>query len=236
MKRVFYLMTVSLLFFYGCDNEDFESSDSNINSEFQGVLKSPIGVYNLDKEGNPLEVKTITVEELQAEIRSMGSLKASSNQSINGHFTNQNGTVVTLSAMQNPGGVHGNMIQKGAFGTIKFDALCVWNEGNVGMAGGIILEEMYDVVDGFPFGPGDSIYFVYKDNGEGNNVDLDQYVQGFFYIPLAAWEGTTPFGICEFLPPPTFWDTFFTTPELCGCSEPSGLMNVLNKSDQIQVK
>lgn len=239
MKKVLYLLTVSLLLMYGCDNEEFEKSDMNLDSSFQLDLKSPVGVFNFDKNGNPVEIMKMPLDEFTSLNSMNGSndyMKSSNNQSINGHFTNQFGTSTTLSAMQNAGGAHGNIFSSGGFGSFKLDVLCVWNEENVGMAGGIITENGYNVVDGFPFGPGDSIYFVYKDNGEGATADLDQYVQGIFFLPLAAWEGTNPVGICEFLPPPSFWDTFFTTPELCGCSEPSGLMNVLNKSDQIQVK
>lgn len=235
MKKVLFVFTMSLLFMYGCNTEDFEQPDLNNENKPQVDLKMPIGIYNFDIDGLPVELKKISLEDLQAKIGFMGSLKASSNQSINGHFTNQTGTVTSLSAMQNPGGVHGNTIIKGSFGTIKLEALCVWNEENVGMAGGIILDAGYNVVDGFPYGPGDQLYFVYKDNGEGNNAELDQYVQAFFFLTLEAWGGETPFGICEFLPPPSFWDTFFTTPELCGCEEPAGYKYVVNKSDQIQV-
>ena len=232
MKKVLYLLlTVVFIFTYGCNTEELDQSDTSADSK-QLDLKGPIGVYNFDKDGNPVEIKKMTLDEFA----SMKAMKGPNSQSINGHFTNQGGTTTTLSAMQNPGGAHGNMLLKGSFGSTKLDVLCVWNEENVGMAGGIISEKGYDVVDNFPFGPGDSIYFVYKDNGEGDKADSDQYVQAFFIVPLDAWQGAEPFGICEFLPPPSFWDTFFTTPELCGCEEPAGLKDVVNKGDQIQVK
>lgn len=231
MKKVLFLFTMSLFFMFACNTEDFEQTELNTDAKPQVDLKIPISIYNFDKDGNPVEIKKITLEEFSH----MTAMKGPNSQSINGHFTNQTGAVTTVSAMQNPGGVHGNTIIKGSFGSLKLEALCVWNEENVGMAGGIILDAGFNVVDGFPYGPGDQLYFVYKDNGEGNNADLDQYVQAFFFLTLEAWGGETPFGICEFLPPPSFWDTFFSTPELCGCPEPVGYKDVAKKSDQIQI-
>ncbi len=233
MKKVIYLtLTVVILFNYGCNSEEFEKSDMNVDSE-QIDMRTPVGVYNFDIDGNPVEISTFKLEYFD----DMRSVRSQNNQSINGHFTNQSGSTTTLSAMQNNGGAHGNILISGGFGSFRLDVLCVWNEDNVGMAGGIILENGYNAIDGFPFGPGDSMYLVFQDNGEGSNAEKDQYVQAFFYIPLEAWQhiGSEPFGICEFLPPPSYWDTFFSTPELCGCPYPAGLKDVLNESDQIQV-
>lgn len=92
-------------------------------------------------------------------------------QKMTGDFAYPNGTSYEISAIENPGGVHGESLVNRANGAItKMETICVCTEENEGVFGSIVTEI---IEPGFL----QLDYIVFSkliDNGEGGNAPKDQ--------------------------------------------------------------
>lgn len=208
-------MTVSLLFFYGCDNEgsEFQNKDQNnllLDVEWQ--------LHNIDGKGQSKAGNSFYFEDLQGKIEPQGSFKTPSNHA-NGHFNTQEGNKITFSS----GGDDELGVWK-ISGNINFEGFvhCATVEGNQAVVQ-MVITELGDNPEGFPFNVGGTILYLLEDNGEGANAPDDQY---FNFVLAAPFD----FGTCIELSPSDYLGIF----EGCECG--AAWFDTAKKSDQIQIK
>ncbi len=110
-------------------------------------------------------------------------------QSATGTFTVLSGNQYDFAAIQNPGGIHGEItIESMTRGTITAEALCVSTVDGEATAG-ILLTSVE-----FPtpfFDAGDIVYLKLRDNGEGANTASDQVSSNiiiFYFWELLQYE------------------------------------------------
>ncbi|MDX1477900.1 MAG: hypothetical protein R3301_09360 [Saprospiraceae bacterium] len=142
------------------------------------------------------------------------------NSSASGHYLTNGGHTITLMAMENPGGVHGQgHITGPIYLDVELDMACVTVSGNRATVGGEILSvDLGDNPLGLPIEPGWIFYLAVEDNGEGANAASDRH-HSFVYF------GMPGFGLfCDILNPnnPVLW--------------PEGLWFDIGPAGQIQVK
>lgn len=226
MKKVFYLLTVSFLFIYGCENEGIDSENSSIDLQETQLSKVVFNGYSIDgKSQYTNEVKSISLEELQ--IKSNATLNSRSvNVSTNGNFISQSGAVTNFSVMQNSGGTHGEIYFTSGDFRIVMDGWCIITEGNRAVYSGNIIsvENAPCAGAGCPFAVGYALYWSVEDNGEGANATTDRYYNNFLVAPSAAGPQCLP---------PSVYDYIFT--QVFGCNT-CGYVDVTGEDDQIQVK
>ena len=214
MKKVFYLLTVSLLFIYGCDNESSELQDPTKN--FMDVEWQSYPIDGMGKSSSNI----LSFEDVLSKPELEDSFKTPSNHA-NGHFNSQNGNKITFSS----GGddEFGDFKLKGA-ANLKIEGFvrCATVEGNRAVIQ-VVLTELENVPDGFPFEVGHTLLYLLEDNGEGANAPHDRY---WNFVLAAPFD----FGVCMELTPTDYEGIF----EGCGCG--AGFFDTAKKSDQIQIK
>ena len=99
------------------------------------------------------------------------------NTVVTGHYNTRGGHTVTLSAIENHGGVHGKgRITGSVYIDVKFDVDCVTKVGNRATVGGKITSiELGDNPFGLDVDIGWILYLAVEDNGEGANAASDRY-------------------------------------------------------------
>jgi hypothetical protein len=142
------------------------------------------------------------------------------NTVVTGHYNTRGGHTVTLSAIENHGGIHGKgRITGPVYIDVKFDVDCVTKVGNRATVGGKITSiELGDNPFELDVDIGWILYLAVEDNGEGANAASDRYHTEIYL-------GEPGFGsFCDFLAPDgPFWpeDEWYA---------------VVGQGDQIQVK
>jgi hypothetical protein len=213
MKRVFYLMTVSLLFFYGCDNEESELQDRS-----KDVMDVEWQSYHIDGTDQSTTSKSISFEDFQSKPDSQVSFKAPSNHA-NGHFNTQVGNIITFSA---GGGNSLGVFNMSGASNLEGFVRCATVEGNQAVVQ-VVISNLGDVPDGFPLEVGHTVLYLLEDNGEGANAPDDRYWNFVLNVPF-------DFESCVELSPSDFLDIF----EGCECG--AEWIDTAKKSDQIQIK
>ena len=207
MRKVFYLLTLSLIFIYGCSNEDVSSLDSSPEAlKFQ--------FSSIDGKSLNTSRASITMEDMQSKTGSKVASK-SGKSGANGHFNTQEGNAVTFSS-------NGNWIISGNF-NFKGDVICTTIEGNRAVVQVVITELGENPYTGSDLVVGNTLFYLLEDNGEGNNAPRDRYWNYSLYI-----DETVDF--C-FDVGPSFYLSFFD-----GCDCGAEWKDTAKKSDQIQVK
>lgn len=213
MKKVIYLMTLSLIFIYGCSNED--------SSGLQDPSSADLKFKKLSFDGTTLssDVTSINMKELQEKTKASTSSKSSGDPGANGHFSTNEGNTVSFSS--GDGDEFGNWNMSGVL-NFKGDVICATVEGNqavvqlvITKVGNIPEEASSEIVVGY------TLLFLLEDNGEGFNAPSDRYFNGILFAPF-------DFGGCIELPPSVFLSFY----------EGSGVEwgDTAKKSDQIQVE
>ena len=213
MKKVFYLLTVSLLFMYGCDNESSDLQDPSKN-----LMDVEWQSYHIDGNSQTTSSKGISFEALRSKPGSEDSFKSPSNHA-NGHFNTEVGNKITFSA--GGGNSLGVFNMSGASNVAGF-VRCATVEGNQAVIQ-VVITEIGDVPDGFPLEVGHTVLYLLEDNGEGANAPDDRYWNFVLNAPF-------DFEFCVELSPSDFLDIF----EGCECG--AAWINTAKKSDQIQIK
>jgi len=179
MKKVIYLMTLSLIFIYGCSNEDSSSLDiSQQDLKFKSL--------------------SISFEDLQSKPGSKTASKTLESGA-NGHFSTQEGNTISFSSGDD--GEFGNWNIKGVV-NFKGDVICATVEGNqaviqlvITQVGKIPVEASGEIVVGYTH------LFLLEDNGEGFNAPKDRYWDYNLYIP-------DTYDFCLELPPSVYLEIF----------------------------
>ena len=143
--------------------------DASITEQFQEV-NGALKVHVLDEGGGTVASGTSIDVDPSEFVQIQG--RSPKVQSATGTFTAFSGNHYDFAAIQNPGGIHGEItIESMTRGTITAEALCVSTvEGEA--TAGILLTSVE-----FPtpfFDAGDIVYLKLKDNGEGANAEADQ--------------------------------------------------------------
>ncbi|MDX1407820.1 MAG: hypothetical protein R3330_06795, partial [Saprospiraceae bacterium] len=119
------------------------------------------------------------------------------NTSASGHYNTNGGHTITLSVMENNGGVHGQgHITGPIYVEVDLDMACVAVDGNRATVGGEITDlDLGDNPLGLPIDIGWFFYLAVEDNGEGANAPADRH-HSFVYF------GMPGFGVfCDVLNP-----------------------------------
>ena len=143
------------------------------------------------------------------------------NTIVKGHYTTRGGHTVTISAIENPSGLHGyGKITGPVYVNMEFSIACLNEVGNRATVGGRI--SSIELAEEFSYLPIDTdwiIYFAVEDNGEGSNSDPDRYHAQLY------------FGMPEF---PLFCDLFDPTEPLVW--EDHRWFDVVGRRDKIKIK
>lgn len=225
MKTSLGFIALLLILVLGCMKDQSITSPATDDQ----ILK-PDDMYGISFSGSPqYPVKTISPAEMQkAGNTSSGRIEMrSSSSSVNGHFSPianpgnpDDLVVVSLSGVQNNGGIHGHARIKSGFLDFSVNTECLLFDGNEVVYGGVITQVFYVdpafiAVFGDIIVPDAHMAFKMQDNGEGSNAPSDQTTEYFV---------VGEFPLCEAFPPESdFWIYVFP------------LVNVLRESDQIQV-
>ena len=214
MKKVIYLMTLSLIFIFGCSNED--------SSGLQDPSSADLKFKKLSFDGTTLssDVTSINMKELQEKTKASTSSKSSGDPGANGHFSTNEGNTVSFSS--GDGDEFGNWNMSGVL-NFKGDVICATVEGNqavvqlvITKVGNIPEEASGEIVVGYTH------LFLLEDNGEGFNAPKDRYWDYNLYIP-------DTYDFCLELPPSIYLEIFAGF----GVGQFS---DTAKKSDQIQVE
>lgn len=206
MKKVFYLLTLSLIFIYGCSKEDASSLDSS-------------------QEALNFKSASITLEDLQSKIGSKVSSK-SEDSGANGHFNTNEGQKISFSSGDD--GEFGNWNMKGNV-NFKGDVICATVEGNRAVVQvvitkvGEIPEGAFDIVVGY------TQLYLLEDNGEGFNAPSDRYWDYSLFIP-ATYDFCLGAGPAEYIEIFGLGLPGFPDPGV------AQFYDTAKKSDQIQIK
>ena len=213
MKKVIYLMTLSLIFIYGCNNEDL--------SGLQDSSSADLKFEKLSFDGKTLstEWSSITMEELRAKSRSRISSKSSGDSGANGHFSTNEGNTISFSSGEN--GEFGDWNIRGIV-NFKGDVICATVEGNQAVIQ-VVVKKVGALPDGFPDILGWTFLYLLEDNGEGQNAPSDRYYNQSLYAPF-------DFGGCVELGPSDFLQI------IAGCPCDPAFSDTAKTSDQIQIK
>lgn len=226
MKPRIGFFALLLILVFGCTKDQSITSTA---TDDQLIQKSS-EMYVINFSGSPqYPLRTISWEEIQkAGNNSSGYVRQrSSSSSVNGHFSPianpgnpDDVVVVSLSGVQNNGGIHGHARIISGFLDFSVNTECLLFDGDEVVYGGVITQVFYVdpafiAVFGDIIVPDAHIALKMKDNGEGQNAPPDQTTEYFVVGPVP---------LCDAFPPESdFWTYVFP------------LVNVLKESDQIQV-
>jgi len=217
MKNAFFALILPLILLFGCTQEQIDTITS---TDIQTIEKSsPVTLINFSSASGTIQ--RISMADLKYNSLPQLSPRASSNISVNGHFSPlaEPQVYVTLSGMENSSGVHGTGQVKSSFLDFNMETECLIVDGNEAIYGGIITQVNY-VDPAWILEFCDCIYpgvhFALKviDNGEGHHAPADMTAM-YFAV------GDHP--LCE--------DFSIDSPYWIG-----QMINVQGKGDQIQIK
>ena len=166
MKKLALLLAFAIVFIYGCEKSDLNSTSENKNVENSNAITY---VFNLEDESASWELTDLRDV---SGISSYGELKQSNSAHTHGNIPN----LIVFSGTHNNGGTHGSATAtiNGPSGTtyLTMETECVMVDGSEAVYGGL----MTQVVNPFGgFQEGNIAYFKVFDNGQGNNAPLDNY-------------------------------------------------------------
>jgi hypothetical protein len=214
MKNVLHILFFSLFFIYGCEKE-YGNFDEYIMED--SVLETRS--YNID---GLIEIANL---DLVSQLESLNTntptdhLRSPKHASANGHFITPLGTSVIFSAIENKGGIHGQIRFNNETLNLNMETSCVSTFENTAIFQGIITATNSDG----PLSIGNRLIFYVIDNGSGKNSPLDQYSQNLYSIPPNLTGGNEILYDCE------FWMS------LVGEAFPL-ISDVASKREQIRVK
>ena len=193
MKKTILSMSIGFLLLVGCSNEN---SDTQIDEQTNKLFN----VHHFD--GENLVWEEISLDEMKSKESKSGLVSTTANKdnSVHAHgdFHGFGGTI-SFSGTQNNGGTHGSAEIEitsggGPFGGPSGTAHFILETTSVVMVnvagedgavfGGIVTEVIVNTLPPPPpFPPsacvkydlGTYVYFLVKDNGQGNNASADQY-------------------------------------------------------------
>jgi hypothetical protein len=182
MKNKIVLSVFALLLLLGCGKEQLVPVPKD--QKPKDLMAIPFS--------NSLETSPVVVLDHLLDNSGTGvNERESSNASVNAHFSPLAGFEVTLSGMQNNGGIHGNGQIKSEWVYFQFETACLNFAGNEVVYGAMItkvhfISEAWEAA--FPGAIRVGRYLVLKmaDYGEGQNAPPDQCSQYF-------WTSTMPF-------------------------------------------
>ena len=192
-------MALALLILVGCAKE--ETTTAALSTADQQVEETSGSAYLFNFTGENPVLEIISEDELQSNSSSNATTRSNSVHA-HGDFHGYGPEgEISFSGTQNNGGAHGSaevQITFGPFGTahVIMETVSLISDGEDKVVyGGVITEIIENTVNfpsppgcpGAPYCPqcdpydlGTYVYFCVKDNGQGNNAPLDQYVPGIF--------------------------------------------------------
>jgi len=177
-KKISILFLLSVFLFLGCSQENVE-----VQPEQGQALKMSV----LNEKGDLLSTQTITANETSYPLAQ--NRGGNPNQIATGDVLFASGNHYVFSAIQNRGGVHGEIdIVHAVAGEIHGTTICVSTNGD----GEAVAAYLIDSVE-FPTGALQENFIMfqkYKDNGEGANNPLDQ--SGSLLLIYTNWFNTYP--------------------------------------------
>jgi hypothetical protein len=223
MKNTFFLMVFSLFLLMGCSKDELNTGTPGAMDHQQIGQLSDVRLISFSGNAPVVVLSSQDLQNTNLPSAFMVSPRTA-NHHLNGHFSpflDPNEVDVTLSAMENNGGIHGNGQVKSWFLDFNMSTECLTVVGNEAIYGGVITQVNYvdpawadEWCTTICIDPG--VHFVAKvvDNGEGQNNPPDQTAM-FFAI------GPVP--LCDFFPVDSpYWSW--------------QMIDVQGQGDQIQVE
>ena len=127
------LMALAIVVLFGCAKE--ETTTAALSAENQQVEESTASIFRMNFDYPELGFEAVSLESLKSNSGSAASTR-SNHPHTNGHYTSQNGNTLTFSAIQNNGGVHGQVTGTGEFFDIRMSSECIVVEGNQAVLSG----------------------------------------------------------------------------------------------------
>ena len=221
MKKAFYLLTISLLFMYGCDSQDsdFQDSDFQDSSRMMDnfLIDVPWQSYYIDGNSQFSTSKSIPLKNFQNKLESNVSFRTPSNHA-NGHFNTQGGNKITFSA---GGGNSLGVFNMSGASNVTGIVRCANVDGSQAVIQ-VVITEIGDVPDGFPIDVGWTVIYLLEDNGEGANAPDDRYFNFVLFAPFDS-------EVCDGITPADYLSIFEDCVTTCAFTVTA------KKSDQIQI-
>ncbi len=216
MKSLFYLLSLVILFFFGCEKEKNALNDTNNYESLDYQNFNEIFAFNLNGEGQLEIINKISLSDLESINKSKVSTRSKNYASANGHFNTPFGSTMTFSAIENMGGTHGQIHLVNASLDVQMNTTCVAVYENKAVFQG----EISSINEGSFYKVGNTLMIYVEDFGEGAKSPLDRYSSNLYYLKTS--DPTYLFD-CQ------LWLHCST---LCWGNS----IEVANRSDQIQVK
>ena len=165
MKKVFLLLSMSLLLLSSCSKEN---SDSQMEDQALDM------VYYFSDTGDTPVWEAISLSEISnLNLGDITNLRGNNGNSGHAHGDFAG---IEFSGTQNNGGTHGTATANFGPFTFSMETACVMVDENEAVYGGTIIElDGPPTPPGFPISLGNQMFFKVIDNGQGNNAPLDQF-------------------------------------------------------------
>lgn len=181
-------MTCTML--SGCKESGLKPAEGDHQSEEFNIALHDLDLIQLTKEVKILDAG-VSVKDHEPVLTTRNP-----NSSANGHCTTFGAHVLSFSAIENNGGVQGQVEISGPTFNMHLDTKCVFVVNNRATIGGIITQ--IEIPENFPFPfltAGWVFYLAVEDNSQGGNSDPERVHANVYAAPPG-----TP-GICHLIHP-----------------------------------